>query len=280
MSKPETSKPENVKTHLALNEAYPPADAPKKAMILAAGLGTRMRPITDTIAKPMVEIEGRSLILRIIDHLAEMGVDEVVINLHHKADKLRAHLKDVKTPNIVFSDETDELLETGGGIAKALPLLGDKPFYVINGDVMWFDGGSPALSRLANAWDAYHDQGLTVDALLMVHSTPRAHGYQGKGDFFMDPLGVLRRRAEKEVGPYVFAGVQILNPKLFTDIPKDGFSMNLLYDRCLNTEEPEKSTLRGLAHDGSWYHVGTPPDIDMVERLIKDDSIYPDVAHR
>ncbi|SDH07821.1 nucleotidyltransferase family protein [Roseospirillum parvum] len=264
---------------MPVNESRFPDTAPRRAMVLAAGLGTRMRPITEHTPKPMVEIEGISLIQRILDHLKAAQVEQAVVNLHHLAGRLEDHLSEYAegkvAPRVVFSDERARLMETGGGLVQARPLLGDDPLYVINGDVLWFDGGSPALARLAHAWEQTTRRGAEIDALLMLHSTPRAHGYDGLGDFFLDPWGTPRRRREKEVAPYVFAGVQIIHPRLLDDAPEEPFSVNRLWNRAL-----EAGRLRGLSHDGEWYHVGTPADIDRVERLIRDDSPFPDVAHR
>lgn len=227
---------------------------PKRAMVLAAGRGERMRPLTDGTPKPLIEVRGRSMIDRVLDRLEAAGVAEVVINLHHLGDMVQEHLTGRKRPKVKFSVEVD-LLETGGGVTKALPLLGAAPFFVLNGDMVWLDGGTPALERLAAAWDES-----TMDALLLLQPTASAHGYEGIGDFFMTPEGRLRRRREREVAPYLFAGIQIFHPRLFQDVPEGSFSLNLLYDRAIESER-----LWGLRHDGEWFHVGTPEALEEVE---------------
>jgi MurNAc alpha-1-phosphate uridylyltransferase len=243
--------------------------APKTGMVLAAGLGLRMRPITDTIPKPMVEVAGCTMLDRAIHHLRCAGVERIVVNLHWKGEVIRDHL--AGHADVVLSDESDTLLETGGGVARALPLLGDAPFYVANGDIVWFDGLTPALARLAAAWD--DDK---MDALLLMQRTPSAYGYEGPGDFFLDPLGLARRRKSREVAPYLFAGVQILHPRLVADVPKGPFSLNLLYDRAL-----AEGRLWGVVHDGAWYHVGTPDSLAEIDKRILDaQSGFSVVSHQ
>lgn len=227
---------------------------PKRAMVLAAGLGKRMRPITDTIPKPMVEVAGQPLVDHVLDRFASVGVHDIVVNLHHLGHKLEAHLQRRRDMRITFSPET-ELLETGGGVTKALPLLGSGAFFAANADMLWFDGGTPALARLAEMWDEEK-----MDALLLLQRTVTAHGYDGAGDYFLDPLGRAKRRRGQAVAPYVFAGVQILHPRLFKEAPQGAFSLNRLYDRA---EESER--LYGVAHDGLWFHVGTPDSIAATE---------------
>jgi len=227
---------------------------PKRAMVLAAGRGERMRPLTDETPKPLIEVRGRTMIDRALDRLEAAGVAEAVVNLHHLGNMIQTHLAGRDRPRIKFSTEAD-LLETGGGVAKALPLLGRPPFFVLNGDMVWLDGGTPALERLAAAWDES-----VMDGLLLLQPTSSAHGYEGTGDFFMTPDGRLRRRREREVAPYLFAGIQILHPRLFHDLPEGSFSLNLLYDRAIESER-----LWGLRHDGEWFHVGTPEALGEVE---------------
>lgn len=228
---------------------------PRRGMVLAAGFGTRLRPITDSLPKPMVSLRGRTLVDRALDRLEAAGVKEVVVNLHHLGDQLETHLKKRNRPDIVFSHE-EVILETGGGIKKALPLLGDAPFYAINGDICWLDGQIPALKRLAAAWNDEE-----MDALLLNQPITTAVGYDGwAGDFVMDSCGRLRRRREREVAPFIFAGVQILHPRLFAGAPEGAFSLNLLYNKAL-----EAGRLWGLRHDGEWYHIGTPEGLAEVE---------------
>jgi len=231
---------------------------PTHAMVLAAGKGVRLRPITLSRPKPLVVVGGRAMLDSVLDRLAEAGVMEAVVNAHHLGHMIQGHLLGRNAPRIRISRE-EALLETGGGVKKALPLLGARPFYVVNGDVLWRDGKVPALVRLAGAWDDG-----AMDALLLLQSTASAIGYQGRGDFVMDQLGNLRRRKEGEVAPFLFAGVQILRPSLFADTPEGPFSLNLLYDRALAA-----GRLHGLRHDGTWYHVGTPEDLRRVEAALR-----------
>jgi N-acetyl-alpha-D-muramate 1-phosphate uridylyltransferase len=219
---------------------------PKSAMVLAAGLGTRMRPISDTMPKPLIEIAGRTLLDHAIDRLALVGVERVVVNVHYKAEMMIARLTERDHPKIEISRE-ETLLETGGGVAHALPLLGEG-FFVVNADVFWLDGKEHALARLAAAFDP-----VRMDAVLLFQRTTNAVGYEGSGDYFLDPLGVPRRRGEREIAPYLFSGVQLLHRRLFDGITEPRFSLNLLYDRAQRA-----GRLTAIVHDGEWYHVGTP----------------------
>jgi N-acetyl-alpha-D-muramate 1-phosphate uridylyltransferase len=232
-------------------------DIPKRAMVLAAGLGLRMRPLTRATPKPLLEVGGETMLDHALNRLTEAGVTDVVVNTHWLPEKIEAHLERRTAPSIVISRE-DDLLETGGGVKKALPHLGDDPFYVANADIVWRDGTVPALHRLARAWD-----GDRMDALLLLTATVRSTGYNGAGDFLMDPAGGLTRRPERTVAPFVFTGVQMVHPRLFEDAPDSAFSMNVLYDRAL-----EAGRLFGIAHDGDWYHVGTPDAIDLADSEI------------
>lgn len=230
------------------------AAGPKKAMVLAAGLGQRMRPLTDKMPKPLVQVQGEAMLDTILDRLQAHGIEEVVVNTHYLGEMIEAHLKDRARPKIMLSPESD-LLETGGGVKKALPLLGDAPFFVLNGDVCWLDGLTPALTRLALTWNEAE-----MDALLLLHPTCSAFGYDGIGDYLMDPVGRLRRRQERQIAPFIHAGIQILHPRLFADAPEGSFSLNRLYDKAQEAER-----LWGLRHDGEWYHVGTPAELRAVE---------------
>ena len=234
-----------------------PAVAPRVAMVLAAGLGKRMRPLTDNLPKPLLPVAGRTLLDRVLDRLEAAGIGRVVINLHYFREVMEAHLNSRRSPPIELSPEPD-LLETGGGVKNALPRLGAAPFYVINADVLWLDGLTPALTRLARAWN-----GETMDALLLLQPTVTAIGYDGSGDYFADPLGRLRRRRGHELAPFIFAGVQILHPRLFAAAPGGAFSLNRLYDRA-----EEAGRLWGLRHDGLWFHVGTPQGLAETEALL------------
>jgi MurNAc alpha-1-phosphate uridylyltransferase len=238
------------------------ARRPKTAMILAAGFGKRMRPITESLPKPLIKVGGRTLIDRILDHLEVSGIENVVVNLHHLADTLESHLGERDRPRIVFSRE-EKILETGGGVKKALSLLGTDPFYVINGDVCWVDGLVPALDRLAQAWEENH-----MDALLLLQPVILAVGYDGwRGDFVMAPDGRLTRRSERQIAPFLFAGVQVLHPRLFDSAPEGPFSLNRLYDIA-----EEAGRLWGMRHDGEWYHVGTPAALAEAETVIHQSS--------
>ncbi len=240
---------------------------PQTAMILAAGKGNRMRPITDKTPKPLVEVGGMTLLDRILDHVERAGIGQVVVNAFHLGEQIAAHLEKRSQPPVkVLFEET--LLETGGSVRNALEELspgkkgseelGKKPFFVINGDVLWFDGPQATLHRLANAWDAKR-----MDALLLLQPVVRAEGYGGRGDFRMDPLGLLTRRGEGEMAPFVFAGVQILHPRLFADSHEGPFSLNLLYDRAL-----EAGRLYGISHGESWFHIGTPETLEEAREIL------------
>ncbi len=218
-----------------------------KGMVLAAGRGERMRPLTDHTPKPMIEVAGRSMVDRAIDRLEEAKVTNVVVNISYKAEMLEAHLSK-RNKNIIFSRE-ETALETGGGIAQALPHFGQEPFFVVNGDIIWLDAKQPALLRLVAEWND------AVDAVLLLHPTEKALGYAGAGDFFYDGNGFARKGSSK-AAPYVFAGVQLLHPRLFRDVPSGAFSMNLLYDRLINAT-PQR--IKAVIHDGQWLHVG---DVD------------------
>jgi N-acetyl-alpha-D-muramate 1-phosphate uridylyltransferase len=230
--------------------------AVESGMVLAAGLGTRLRPITDRIPKPLVSVGGKALIDHAIDRLAEAGVKRVVVNVHYKAEMVERHLAARRSPAIALSRE-DELLETGGGILKALPLL-DDVFYVVNSDVIWLEGTVPALKRLARAWDLAR-----FDALLLLQRTTSALGYTGQGDFFVDPLGAVRRRREREVAPFLFAGLQILHRRLFDGKSPGKFSINLLWDKALAA-----GRLGAIVHDGEWYDIGNPEGLALAEERL------------
>jgi MurNAc alpha-1-phosphate uridylyltransferase len=236
-------------------------------MVLAAGLGTRMRPITHRVPKPLIKVGGRAILDRTLDRLEDANVDTVVVNLHHLGPMIQRHLSRRPTPDIQYSEE-DKLLETGGGVRNALPLLGADPFFVTNADTLWLNGVENALGRLAAAWD--DDR---MDALLLLHSTVEAYGYQGRGDFCPDSEGLLVRRPEGEVSPYLFTGVQILHPRLFDGAPESAFSLNVLYDRAI-----EEQRLYGIVHDGEWFHIGTPEGLAQAESYVRDR--YPDSKHR
>lgn len=231
---------------------------PRRAMVLAAGLGTRMRPLTDTLPKPLVRVAGAPLLDHVLDRLADAGVETAVVNVHYLADQIEAHLKDRKRPRIEISDERGELLDTGGGVVKALDRLGDAPFFHVNSDTIWIEGVQPNLARLAAAFDP-----AAMDVLLLLAPTTGSIGYDGRGDFAMGPDGRLTRRPERGVVPFVYAGVAILAPGLFADAPRGPFSLNRIFDRAM-----ESGRLHGLRLDGTWMHVGTPLAITAAEAAI------------
>ena len=232
---------------------------PTRAMVLAAGLGTRMRPITNVLPKPLVRVGDRALLDRALDALAAVGVEDVVVNVFHLGEVIARHVAERSRPRVLLSREA-ERLETGGGVRRALPLLGETPFFVVNGDVLWTDGREASLSMLAEAWDDRW-----MDALLLLQPTATALGYEGLGDFLIEPDGRLRRRPERDVAPFLFAGLQILHPRLFEGSPEGLFSLNVLYDRAL-----AKGRLFGVRHEGGWCHVGTPADIPIAEHFLKN----------
>jgi MurNAc alpha-1-phosphate uridylyltransferase len=236
----------------------PRRTVPERAMVLAAGLGTRMRPLTEQRPKPLVEVAGKALIDHVLDRLAAAGVKTAVVNIHHFADQIERHLARRRAPEIVLSDERAALLDTGGGVVKALPALGAAPFFHVNSDTIWIDGVKSNLARLGLAFDPD-----TMDALLLLASTATSVGYSGNGDFAMAPDGQLRRRAEREVVPFVYAGAAILSPSMFENVPAGAFSLNRLFDRAADS-----GRLYGLRLDGVWMHVGTPEAIAEAERAI------------
>jgi N-acetyl-alpha-D-muramate 1-phosphate uridylyltransferase len=231
---------------------------PNRAIVLAAGLGTRMRPYNGHIPKPLVEIGGKSLIDYSLDRLADAGVERAVVNVHHLADVLERHLAPRQRPQIVISDERGALLGTGGGIAKALPQLGDAPFFLVNSDTVWLDGVKPNFRRMAEAFDPD-----AMDALLLLAPTTDSIGYAGRGDFAMLPDGRLKRRREHEVVPFVYAGAAILSPALFADVPAGAFPLTFLFDRA-----GANGRLFGLRLEGVWMHVGTPEAVAAAEAAL------------
>jgi len=231
---------------------------PATAMLLAAGLGTRMRPLTDKMPKPMVKVGGKSLIDWTLDQLAAAGVPRAVVNIHHLAPLLAAHLAHRKKPAIFISDETERLLDTGGGVAKALPLLGSDPFFVFNCDAIICDGETPMLERMAHAWDESK-----LDVLMLVHPRATAHGFDGAGDFFVDDSGNLTRRGHATEAPYVYAGAYIMHPRILAHEGPEPFSMNSIWDRTIAA-----GRMKALVHDGAWYHVGTPQAVSETEALL------------
>jgi len=231
-------------------------------MVLAAGLGTRMRPLTDKIPKPLVPVAGKPLIDHVLDRLADAGVARAVVNVHYRAEQIEQHLAYRTRPQIVISDERGLLLGTGGGVARALPQLGHAPFFHINSDTIWIDGVQPNLARLAETFDPD-----TMDALLLLAPTAGSIGYAGRGDFAMAPDGRLNKRPEQEVAPFVYAGAAILSPALFNGAPTGDFSLTALFDRAA-----EAGRLHGLRLEGLWMHVGTPEAVAAAEKAIRGST--------
>jgi MurNAc alpha-1-phosphate uridylyltransferase len=232
--------------------------APSIAMVLAAGLGLRLRPITNHRPKPLVEVAGASILDRVLDGLMDAGVRRCVVNTHYLGHQIESHLAGRAAPPIDLSHE-DELLDTGGGIRKALAALGADPFFAVNADILWDEGpGGAALSRLGQAFDASQ-----MDALLLLVPRERAVGYDGAGDFHMDGDGRLVRRGEAASAPFVFTGLQVLRPELFDGAPDGAFSLNLLYDKAIAA-----GRLFGLEHTGRWFHIGTPAGLELAEAAL------------
>jgi MurNAc alpha-1-phosphate uridylyltransferase len=233
---------------------------PTKAMVLAAGLGLRMRPLTDRMPKPLVAVAGRALLDHVLDKLADAGVREAVVNVHYLPDQIIDHVASRAQPHVIISDERDVVLGTGGGVVKALPLLGDAPFFHVNSDTMWMDGVRPNLARLAEAFDPAR-----MDILLLMAPTTSSIGYNGSGDYAMAADGTLRKRKELQVVPFVYAGVAIMSPAIFEGAPTGEFSLTKMFDRA-----NEQERLYGLRMDGVWMHVGTPDAIAAAEDAFLD----------
>lgn len=225
-----------------------------RAMVLAAGLGTRMRPLTLQRPKPLIEVAGRSLLDRGVDALLRSGVTQMVVNKHYLPDQIQTWARARHDLQITVQDETGLLLDTGGGVARALPHLGDAPFFVLNSDSFWVEGPTPALQRLAALWD--DDK---MDCLLLLSGKSRLMGFDGPGDFEMDTNGRLSRR-NSDTAPEVYAGAYMVHPRLFADAPDGAFSMNVLWDRAIAGHR-----LYGMEHDSWWLHVGTPQAIGEAE---------------
>jgi MurNAc alpha-1-phosphate uridylyltransferase len=231
---------------------------PRRAMVLAAGIGMRMRPLTDRMPKPLVRVGGRALIDHVLDRLADAGVERAIVNVHHFADQIERHLDGRQRPRVIISDERERLLDTGGGIVKSLAALGDDPFFLVNADTIWIEGVRPNFERLAAAFDP-----ATMDGLLLLAPTATSIGYEGRGDFALAADGRLRRRGEREIVPFVYAGAGILAPSLFENAPAAPFSVTRLFDRA-----EAQGRLHGLRLEGLWMHVGTPAAIAEAEAAI------------
>jgi MurNAc alpha-1-phosphate uridylyltransferase len=235
-----------------------PQKTPQSAMVLAAGFGQRMRPLTDNMPKPLVKVAGKALLDHVLDRLADAGVARAVVNVHYLAEQIERHVAARNVPRVTISDERGVLLDTGGGVVKALPLLGDAPFFHINSDTIWIDGVTPNLTRLAESFDP-----ATMDALLLLAPGAGSIGYAGRGDFLMASDGRLRARPERDIAPFVYAGAAILSPRLFDGAPQSAFSLTRLFVRAI-----EAGRLHGLRLEGLWMHVGTPEAIAEAEQAI------------
>jgi MurNAc alpha-1-phosphate uridylyltransferase len=236
---------------------------PTKAMVLAAGLGVRMRPLTDRMPKPLVRVAGQPLLDHVLDKLGGAGVSEAVVNVHYLPDQIIEHTSSRKKPRVIISDERDLVLGTGGAVVKALPQLGNAPFFHVNADTMWIDGVRPNLARLAEAFDPAR-----MDILLLMAPTTSSIGYSGRGDYSMLPDGALRKRRELQVVPFVYAGAAIMSPSLFVDAPKGEFSLTKMFDRANDGER-----LFGLRLDGVWMHVGTPDAVQAAEEAFLESVV-------
>lgn len=235
---------------------------PTTAMVLAAGFGTRMRPLTDVRPKPLVPVAGKALLDHVLDRLADASVARGIVNVHYLADQIIAHVAARTAPRITISDERDAILGTGGGVVRALPLLGNTPFFHLNSDTLWIDGTRPNLARLADSFDPAR-----MDALLLLAPTATSIGYDGAGDYVMAADGALTRRREQHVVPFVFAGAAILTPALFANAPNGEFALTRLFD-----EAEARGRLFGLRLDGVWMHVGTPEAIAEAEAAIRESA--------
>jgi N-acetyl-alpha-D-muramate 1-phosphate uridylyltransferase len=237
--------------------------SPTHAMILAAGLGTRMRPLTDDRPKPLVQVAGRALIDHVLDRLEQAAVGTVVVNVHYYADMMEAHLKKRTLPHIAISDERSELLDSGGGVKNALPSLGKEPFFILNADSIWLEGSANSnLVRLARSFDPAH-----MDALLLLAPTATSLGYSGKGDFSLSEDGHIARRKENETCPYVYTGAAILAPGALQAFSDKVFSLNRLFDQAIANKR-----LYGLPIDGKWMHVGTPEAVSEAEECLEQEA--------
>ena len=236
------------------------AEVPRTAMVMAAGLGKRMRPLTASRPKPLVELAGKPLLDHVLDRLRAAGVEKVVVNVHYLPDALEAHLAMAADGlEIAVSDERPQLLETGGGLVAALPMIDCDPFLAVNSDNLWVDGPADSLKLLASQWD-----GGRMDALLLLVPQARAQNHRGNGDFHMDRQGRLRRRSKAKIAPFVFTGVQIISKALLADAPDGPFSTNILWDRAIAA-----GRCFGAVHQGLWFDVGTPEALKATEAVLQ-----------
>lgn len=236
------------------------ATRPTTAFVLAAGLGTRLRPLTNDTPKPLVPLAGRPLIDHVLDRLAAAGITRAVVNVHHHADKLEAHLKARRAPEIVISDERGLLLETGGGVMHARDKIGTEPFLIHNSDSVWIEPDNGNLERLLSVWDDER-----MDTLMLLAPSATSLGYDGKGDFFMDDNGRLARQHGERLAPHVFAGVSIAHPRLFENAPSGKFSLNVLWNEAI-----ARQRIYGVVMEGTWMHVGDPQALQDAEDAIRN----------
>jgi MurNAc alpha-1-phosphate uridylyltransferase len=240
-----------------------PGSKPRVAMVLSAGLGTRMAPANGgVLPKPLVRLGGKALIDHVLDRLVEAGIERAVVNVHHKADLIEAHLKGRRAPHIEISDERDQLLDTGGGVKRALPRLGAAPFLIHNSDSVWIEGVGSNLARLFETWDSE-----SMDCLMLLALASQSLGYQGRGDFALQADGCIRRRVEQEMVPFAFAGVSLAHPRLFDGSPDGAFSLNVVWDRAIAA-----GRAFGLRLEGIWMHVGTPDALTQAEQRLAQTS--------
>ena len=232
------------------------------AMILAAGLGRRLQPITINTPKPLVMVAGKPIIGYAIDHFVKAGLGRLVVNVHYLADQVITYLENRNDIEIIVSDETNQILDTGGGIKKALPFLGNKPFFTCNSDIIWHDKYQDALKGLLSAWNNNN-----MDALLLLKSTDSAFGYNGKGDFFMEPSGRVKRKNAEGSAPFVFAGLQLIKPSIFEEYPEVPFSLNKIFDKLLSS-----GRLFGFVYNGSWLHIGDIDGLKIAENYFSGHS--------
>jgi MurNAc alpha-1-phosphate uridylyltransferase len=238
----------------------PSAKRPASAFVLAAGKGERMRPLTSARPKPLVPVAGKPLIDHVLDRLTNARIDRAIVNVHYLADQIEEHLSGRKSPKISISDERGELLDTGGGVVRALRRLGPDPFLIHNSDSIWIEGMGSNLDRLIRTWDDTR-----MDSLMLLAPVATSIGYDGPGDFQMDPAGRLTRQSGARLAPFVFTGVSIAHPRLFEGAPKGPFSLNRVWNRAIDA-----GRLHGLRLEGIWMHVGTPDAIDEAEKAISE----------
>ena len=236
----------------------PSAQKIDTAFVLAAGMGSRMRPMTDTLPKPLVTLAGRALIDHVLDRLSDACVERAIVNVHYLADQIETHIANRKAPKILISDERAVLRDTGGGVRYALSHFGDAPFLIHNSDSVWIEHGAPVLQTMQSAWNPH-----PMDSLMLIAPSATSLGYDGRGDFWMDEAGCLSRPGKGEAAPYVFAGVSIAKPQMFDNTPDTPFSLNTLWDRSI-----AQGRLYGVILDGLWMHVGTPDALADAELAI------------